>query len=222
MFTVTIEIFPRETCYYYLPYTLLKITLIMLCILLDEMKSKSLYLALFLSCVLEIIELSFIMIYYLLTTHFYCESIRKLFNGCQASCECLRFMMIIGFLLELIKYPENFSTYSGLLAFYSLIIGVLKGSLLILVAFSYFFYTRRAILAFEASQTPSISSSELEQFLTTEVQINSVCSICLSKCKETQEVLKLECSHYFHMRCMEHWTALKGICPLCRRGLLEQ
>ncbi|KAH7840229.1 hypothetical protein Vadar_014371 [Vaccinium darrowii] len=48
---------------------------------------------------------------------------------------------------------------------------------------------------------------------------SAACSICLADYEET-DVLRLlpECSHLFHLKCVDPWLRLKHTCPICRNS----
>ena len=46
------------------------------------------------------------------------------------------------------------------------------------------------------------------------------CSICLEEFKENELLIKLECNHYFHEKCIHDWFKSNMNCPLCRLNLV--
>ncbi|KAI9180157.1 hypothetical protein LWI28_001841 [Acer negundo] len=50
---------------------------------------------------------------------------------------------------------------------------------------------------------------------------NTTCSICLCEYKDL-EMLRMmpECSHFFHLLCIDAWLKLNGSCPVCRNSPL--
>ncbi|XP_056845616.1 E3 ubiquitin-protein ligase At1g63170 isoform X1 [Raphanus sativus] len=47
------------------------------------------------------------------------------------------------------------------------------------------------------------------------------CCICLEKFGERKRAIrKLECSHMFHLDCIESWLKVKGTCPLCQSSVV--
>lgn len=42
------------------------------------------------------------------------------------------------------------------------------------------------------------------------------CAICLANYRSTRKIRKLNCGHFFHVRCCNKWTASHRSCPLCR------
>lgn len=48
------------------------------------------------------------------------------------------------------------------------------------------------------------------------------CSICIDKFELEQEVIKLNCNHYFHKNCIRsHLLNYNNRCPLCRMNITE-
>lgn len=43
-----------------------------------------------------------------------------------------------------------------------------------------------------------------------------ICVICLDIYCENQNILKLECNHFFHENCIKEWFEKKSICPYCK------
>ena len=43
-----------------------------------------------------------------------------------------------------------------------------------------------------------------------------ICVICLDIFSENQNILKLECNHYFHENCIKEWFGKKTTCPYCK------
>ena len=46
------------------------------------------------------------------------------------------------------------------------------------------------------------------------------CSICLDPFKKDETLLKIDCHHYFHKKCLLEWFINHSTCPLCRLNLL--
>ena len=42
------------------------------------------------------------------------------------------------------------------------------------------------------------------------------CAICLSDIQVGNYVIKLDCQHVFHCKCLKEWLAEKATCPICR------
>ncbi|KAM0678714.1 hypothetical protein BDAP_000824 [Binucleata daphniae] len=42
------------------------------------------------------------------------------------------------------------------------------------------------------------------------------CCICFDEYRESDEIRKLGCKHYFHKHCIQSWLARSNICPVCR------
>ncbi|KAL4614823.1 hypothetical protein ACB092_07G080300 [Castanea dentata] len=52
---------------------------------------------------------------------------------------------------------------------------------------------------------------------------SSCCSICLANYNDT-DVLRLlpDCSHIFHLKCVDSWLRLHATCPVCRNSPLPE
>lgn len=49
------------------------------------------------------------------------------------------------------------------------------------------------------------------------------CSICIDNFKEDQDIIKLQCTHIFHVKCIKsHLTSYNNKCPLCRGNVINQ
>uniref|UniRef100_A0A803NBJ8 RING-type E3 ubiquitin transferase n=1 Tax=Chenopodium quinoa TaxID=63459 RepID=A0A803NBJ8_CHEQI len=49
------------------------------------------------------------------------------------------------------------------------------------------------------------------------------CSVCLSILEEDQHVRRLpNCSHVFHMSCIDQWLSGQATCPICRSEVSPQ
>jgi hypothetical protein len=82
----------------------------------------------------------------------------------------------------------------------------------------------------EYEQPDNITDLEDIPIVISEIQFNNldkiiynhdcdenVCTICLSNYEHTQELIRLDCYHYFHHDCIKHWlTQLNNKCPICR------
>ena len=45
----------------------------------------------------------------------------------------------------------------------------------------------------------------------------SKCTICLNKIEDDEEIIQLECGHFFHINCIEKWLKkCSNKCPNCR------
>ncbi|KAI5418072.1 probable E3 ubiquitin-protein ligase HIP1 isoform X2 [Lathyrus oleraceus] len=47
-------------------------------------------------------------------------------------------------------------------------------------------------------------------------QIKELCCICQEEYMNGEECGKLDCEHYFHMKCIKKWLTEKNMCPLCK------
>jgi len=44
------------------------------------------------------------------------------------------------------------------------------------------------------------------------------CIICLDKFEINNEIIYLDCSHFYHGNCIIKWFAHNNVCPLCKRS----
>lgn len=66
------------------------------------------------------------------------------------------------------------------------------------------------------------AQDELGEGCTTEAEGESgenCCTICLEPFTRGQEIRVSPCSHVFHVKCIDVWAELKGVCPNCKREL---
>lgn len=49
--------------------------------------------------------------------------------------------------------------------------------------------------------------------------IESNCPVCFSSFDNNQEVLMLDCRHYYCKNCIKEWAREERSCPMCRRAL---
>ena len=50
--------------------------------------------------------------------------------------------------------------------------------------------------------------------------INDSCSICLDNFRGNDKVRRINCSHIFHIECLDKWTREKKACPLCKKDIV--
>ncbi|KAG9459357.1 hypothetical protein H6P81_003865 [Aristolochia fimbriata] len=50
---------------------------------------------------------------------------------------------------------------------------------------------------------------------------DAVCSICLAKYGDNEELRELPCLHFFHVECVDKWLKINASCPLCKREVGE-
>lgn len=67
------------------------------------------------------------------------------------------------------------------------------------------------------------SISEIEEIENTAriTRIDKVCSICLQKYNRRNICGILNCSHSFHMKCINRHISIIGNCPICRRDVIS-
>jgi hypothetical protein len=52
--------------------------------------------------------------------------------------------------------------------------------------------------------------------IASQVSEEHVCSICLGRVREGQNVAKIACMHMFHSQCLHKWCKKKTTCPVCK------
>lgn len=45
---------------------------------------------------------------------------------------------------------------------------------------------------------------------------DAACCICLGKYKDGVDLKELQCTHFFHVECVEKWLKINATCPLCK------
>lgn len=53
------------------------------------------------------------------------------------------------------------------------------------------------------------------------LNIPSICSICLEQFKINNKIIKTICNHYYHPNCMLEWLNHKETCPMCRLSIQD-
>jgi hypothetical protein len=48
------------------------------------------------------------------------------------------------------------------------------------------------------------------------------CAICLTEYEAGETLKRFRCRHDFHSECIDNWLKQKGICPSCRKGVVER
>lgn len=76
------------------------------------------------------------------------------------------------------------------------------------------------------------SLSEVNNDVLTEEEIDSLprsdstqicqCPICLDTIHNGDRIIKLECDHSFHERCITRWCNRHNNCPMCRRPIVQR
>lgn len=46
------------------------------------------------------------------------------------------------------------------------------------------------------------------------------CSICLEKYVVNDKIIKLDCSHSYHKKCLSEWLKNNNTCPHCRENII--
>jgi hypothetical protein len=46
-----------------------------------------------------------------------------------------------------------------------------------------------------------------------------MCAICIKEYRKGEQIFHLNCSHHFHVGCIEPWLKKATVCPICRFNL---
>jgi len=57
---------------------------------------------------------------------------------------------------------------------------------------------------------------EIEKYDENTEYCPEICIICLDIFSKNQNIIKLECDHYFHENCIKEWFEKKTRCPYCK------
>ena len=57
-----------------------------------------------------------------------------------------------------------------------------------------------------------IEASELQEK-------DTLCCICLDSFDSSCKVAKLDCDHFFHVKCIREWGYYKNCCPVCKKSI---
>ena len=68
--------------------------------------------------------------------------------------------------------------------------------------------------------SPKQPNTLTEKILFTDIMSNEVCSICLEKFTQNEEISLLTCKHQFHKQCVEKWFKKDTSCPICRQSVV--
>lgn len=55
-------------------------------------------------------------------------------------------------------------------------------------------------------------------YICNEVLQKEMCIICYEYLKEDELMIKIECNHYYHKKCIFDWCKIKPTCPICKRN----
>jgi len=48
------------------------------------------------------------------------------------------------------------------------------------------------------------------------------CDICLEEYEDQEDILILECNHYYHCKCIKQWLSNnRNVCPICKKSVLK-
>jgi len=47
------------------------------------------------------------------------------------------------------------------------------------------------------------------------------CCICLSSINEGSQIRKLNCSHIYHVECIDKWLKVNKVCPIDKKNIFE-
>ena len=76
------------------------------------------------------------------------------------------------------------------------------------------------LLLYDYFTRPQIFRDSKSKSIVRRDQIQDDCSICLEGYDDkASEIVVLLCSHIFHLTCIDDWTTLQHVCPLCRRAI---
>jgi hypothetical protein len=69
----------------------------------------------------------------------------------------------------------------------------------------------------------NIQLSRINKLLPSQTVItNDSCSICLDKFSKTDLIRILNCSHKYHINCIDTWLTLYNLnCPYCRKSIID-
>jgi len=54
---------------------------------------------------------------------------------------------------------------------------------------------------------------------TTDIEDMESCPVCLDKYNEDEELVELDCHHYYHEKCIKDWLINNRSCPMCREDV---
>ena len=46
------------------------------------------------------------------------------------------------------------------------------------------------------------------------------CSICLEEYNRDKDIIKLNCNHEYHRKCIKEWLKINKNCPQCRKNII--
>ena len=50
---------------------------------------------------------------------------------------------------------------------------------------------------------------------------NEECPICYDKMKNKELIVKIQCSHLYHQKCINKWIMKRNNCPMCRANIKD-
>jgi hypothetical protein len=65
-------------------------------------------------------------------------------------------------------------------------------------------------------RTRNSNISRLPSCNATKPQVGKQCPICLVNIRSNQKVIFLECTHFFHGKCIVTWLKENNTCPICK------
>jgi hypothetical protein len=48
------------------------------------------------------------------------------------------------------------------------------------------------------------------------------CTICFGRMRKKRKIIKLDCNHKFHQKCIDKWLSMNPKCPLCRNVQIKE
>lgn len=208
----------QRACGYmlYMCYTLMKIVVTLLVVFLgDEDLGSSIVFFLLFHVSLDVFEVLFFIVICSLRQCFNSRCVKTLSSNGQLACETLRFISLIGILTEFITASTVLNHSIGIVALVFFIIGMTK---YIMIGIGCVLYC--LMINFNANgmnqNREHLVVPNLQVYATTVYQGADICSICMISIDDTSPVVKLNCGHFFHLRCIEDWVRVRTVCPVCR------
>ena len=67
----------------------------------------------------------------------------------------------------------------------------------------------------ELNEINAIQQFHLTETMT-KLDMENDCTICVDKIKQGDKMIKLDCEHYYHKKCILNWFRQHMNCPICR------
>lgn len=212
----------QRTCWYmlYMCYTLTKIVVILLAVFLgNEDPGSAIVFFLLFHVSLDIFEVLFSALICSLRQCCNSRCVQKLSGNGQLACETLRFISLIGILSELITASTVLNRSIGIVALVCFIIGMTKYIMIGIGCVLYCLMLNNIVVNEMNQNQEHLIIPNLQIYATTVYQGTDECSICMLAIDDENLIVKLNCEHLFHLRCLEDWVRVRTICPICRRRI---